>query len=346
MSSDPALESQRLAAVLRSVVEAIIATDGLGRITLINSAAEKLFATSSATSFGQDLRDLNRPLGNWLERAIEEKIDHPLAFELKLDEHYFSVSLAPLQINQTDEPGWVAVLQDVTHLKRLEEWKSEALQTTAHDLRNPLNLIIGATNFLRETLPNPAPNQREYFEMLKMGAERIGALTDQLLNLERIEAGTDITMSKLTLRRIIEDVVKEFKLVADDKRLQLNFEGAAASTRVLGDESWLHRAASNLIGNAVKYTPPGGQVRVIYREADQQGVLEVIDTGPGISQAAQARLFERFYRVRTETTRKTPGTGLGLAIVKAIIDKHGGRVWVASEEGKGSTFGFSVPLLK
>jgi two-component system phosphate regulon sensor histidine kinase PhoR len=126
--------------------------------------------------------------------------------------------------------------------------------------------------------------------------------------------------------------------------VRLEVEEAPAGGRVLGDESWLHRAVTNLINNALKYTPPGGQVRVRYREAEGQAICEVTDTGPGIPSTAQPRLFERFYRVPGEPTRRNPGTGLGLAIVKAIVERHSGRVWVSSEEGKGSTFGFSVPL--
>jgi signal transduction histidine kinase len=101
---------------------------------------------------------------------------------------------------------------------------------------------------------------------------------------------------------------------------------------------------SNLLNNAVKYTPSGGRVRVRYREADGQALCEMTDNGPGISPAAQSRLFERFYRVPGESTRRASGSGLGLAITKAIIERHAGRVWVSSEEGRGSTFGFTLPV--
>lgn len=344
-----ATDPHHLAAVLlRSVAEAIIATDPTGQIALVNPAAEKLFAVKAEDVIGQPLRQMsfNPALVRWLERAIEEKSSQPVVFELEFPgERYFSASLAPLSDEHQKRTGWVIVLQDVTHFKKVEHWRSEAIQTAAHDLRNPLNLMYGSTNLLRDTLPAPTPEQEECLAMLRSGMERMGTLIEQLLNLETIEAGQALTLTKLALRRLIEKTVDEFRYEAEKKTITLAFEGLAASAKVLGDESWLGRAIMNLISNALKYTPAGGRVTVRYREADQTGICEVIDTGPGIPTAAQARLFERFYRVRTAATRNTPGTGLGLAIVKTIVEKHSGRVWVSSEEGQGSTFGFTIPLL-
>ncbi len=340
---------QPLTAILRSVTEAVLVTDAAGRLVQINPVAEQLFGRLAAGTPGaRHLGAVNAGLGQWLEQAIAAQRGTPLIFEWVGEEgKYFSVTLAPLAgENGAAAAGWVMVLQDITHFKHLEQWKSESIQTAAHDLRNPLNMLTGATNLLRDLLPDPTLEQKECLDMLKLGSERMGALIEQLLNLENAETDKDIQMSDLTLRQVAEAVVAEFRLAAEQKQLRLRFEGPAATHRVVGDEMWLHRAVSNLVSNALKYTPEGGQVWVRYREADQQGIVEVSDNGPGIPQAAQARLFQRFYRVRTEATQKTPGTGLGLAIVKTIVEKHAGRVWVSSEEGQGSTFGLAVPLVK
>lgn len=344
-----ATDPHHLAAVLlRSVAEAIVATDPLGQVVLVNPAAEKLFAVKAEDAIGQPLRQMsfNPALARWLERAIEDKVSQPVVFEVEFPgERYFSASLAPLSDERHKRTGWVVVLQEVTHFKKVEHWRSEAIQTAAHDLRNPLNLMYGSANLLRDTLPTPTPEQLECLTMLRSGMERMGTLIEQLLNLETIEAGQAITLAPLAFRRLIEKTVEEFRYEAEQKNLTLQFEGASTYAKVLGDESWLGRAITNLVSNALKYTPAGGCVTVRYREADQTGICEVTDTGPGIPAAAQARLFERFYRVRTANTRNTPGTGLGLAIVKSIVEKHSGRVWVSSEEGAGSTFGFAIPLL-
>jgi len=341
-------DSQRLAAVLRSVTEAIIVTDPAGVVTLANPAAETLFKLTAEAIADQTLRlsEIDRVLGDWLERAIAEKRAQPLVFEMKLGEdRHFAVDLAPLRAEDGSVTGWMAVLKDVTHLKNLEQWKSEAIESAAHDLRNPLNALKGALNLLESLLRDPAPDQRECLNMMRVSAERMSALIEQLLNLELAEGGADMVRARLTLRQVLEAVVEEFKLLAEGKQIQLEFAGAPATALVLGDAAWLHRAAANLVSNAIKYTSEGGRVVVGYREDSGMGIVEVTDTGPGIPREAQARLFERFYRVRTEATRRAPGAGLGLAIVKTIVERHGGRVWVSSEEGQGSTFGFAVPLV-
>src|SRR5262245_41764728 len=263
-------DPHHLAAVLlRSVAEAIIATDLTGHITLVNPAAEKLFAVKAEDVTGQPLRQMsfNPALVGWLDRAIEEKSSQPVVFELEFPgERYFSASLAPLSDERQKPTGWVIVLQDVTHFKKVEHWRSEAIQTAAHDLRNPLNLMYGSTNLLRDSLQDLTPEQEECLAMLRSGMDRMGTLIEQLLNLETIEAGQAITPAKLALRRLIERTVDEFHYDAEQKGITLTFEGAAASAKIMGDESWLGRAITNLISNALKYTPPGGRVTVRYRE--------------------------------------------------------------------------------
>ena len=370
MPAASSTDVQRLAAVLSSVAEAVIITDAAGAISLANPAAERLLNINAGQAAAQAMRlgAVNQALGEWLERAIAEQRAQPLIFEMLLgDDRHFSVSLTPLydagkearpdrahlesapavvNARGSELTGWVVVLQDVTHLKRLEQWRSEAIQTAAHDLRNPLNTLNGTLNLLRDLLPNPSPEQQECLNMIKVSADRMSALVEQLLNLEHVEAETEMAVSRLTLSQVLEEVVAEFKLTAEAKRVQLEFAGEPATAQVQGDATWLHRAAANLVSNAIKYTPEGGKVVVRYREADGMGIVEVSDNGPGIPRQAQARLFERFYRVRGEATRRAPGAGLGLAIVKKIVERHGGQVWVSSEEGKGSTFGFSTPLVK
>jgi len=347
MVTRSAADSLQVDAVLRAVAEAIIATDRTGVITLANPAAERLFSLAANQMIGQPLRNLNPSLGHWLARALKEKHTMPMVFELEIGDgyHYFA-SLAPVPGKGRQRAGWVIALQDVTPLKKLEEWKSGAIQTAVHDLRDPLNLITGAANFLRDTLAETTQEQEECFIMIRSGADRMSTLIEQLLSLEHAESGVEIATSRLNLRRVVEQGVEDFKRAARGKGVRLEFEGGLATAQVEGDESWLQRAVANLVSNAVKYTPSGGRVRVRYSEAEGQGVVEVVDTGPGIPTTAQARLFQRFYRVEGEATRRTPGSGLGLAIVKTIIERHGGRVWVSSAEGKGSTFGFLVPLVK
>lgn len=337
-------ESGRLAAILRSVTEAIVATDLQGAVTLLNPSAERLFETRSEAAAGLPLDSLHAGLGPWLNRARAEGAAQPLVFSLEVRSgHLYSATLSPVSGEDHAVAGWVVVLQDVTHLRRAEEWKSEAIQAATHDLRNPINLMNGALNLLRDSLGELTLEQQECLTMLRSGLDRMGGLVEQVLSLEQV-GRTDLHLAGIDLSAVARQAVEDFRLAADAKEIRLAFEGGEEAGRVLGDESWLHRAVANLVGNALKYTPRGGDVRVRYHEAGGEACVEVADTGPGIPTAAQGRVFERFYRVPGESARRNPGTGLGLAIVKAIVERHSGRVWVSSEEGRGSRFGFAVPL--
>jgi signal transduction histidine kinase len=341
--------SNALPTVLRSMPEAALLADHAGAVLFLNPAAERLFLLSHADALKgkRSVASLNPALGQWLARANGVWPPRPMQFELAWGAGgVFSVSLTSLPLPRRKRPGWLVALQDVARFKDMEQWRTEAIQMAAHDLRTPLNLMQGATDMLRDSVAAPTPEQREYFEMLKVGAGRMDALIEQLLKLEQVEAGLNLNRARVDLCRLFASVAGEFKLTAEEKGLRLTFEGGPATGPVLGDETWLRRAVANLLSNALKYTPGGGQVQAVYREAEGEAVCEVSDTGPGIPRAAQARLFERFYRVRGETTEAIPGVGLGLAIVKTVIAQHGGRVWVSSEgvPGQGSTFGFAVPI--
>jgi two-component system phosphate regulon sensor histidine kinase PhoR len=336
-----------LAATLwRSVAEAILTTDAEGVITHLNPAAEKLFALSVADAVDRSLRAgaLNPELGRSLAQAVRDEITQPLTFDLEVYERSFAATLAPVLDEASARAGWVFLLQDVTHLRQAEQWRGEAVQTAAHDLRNPLNLMAGSVNLLAETLPALTPDQAECLAMLRTGMERMNALIEQLLKLEEVDATPTFNRARVSLRRLLAASVEEFRRAAEEKALRLTFEGALSEAVVWGDEVLLQRAAANLLGNALKSTPAGGRITVRCREADGAAICEVQDTGLGVPVDTQPHLFERFYRVKSAATRQIPGSGLGLAIVKTIIEKHGGRVWVSSEEGQGSTFGFSIPL--
>jgi PAS domain S-box-containing protein len=340
-----AQDSPQLLAILRSVKEAIIATDAAGQITLLNPAAERLFDVPQARALGYPLSLLNNDLGRWLERASKDSAQ-PLVFDLvefRADKDY-SAALAPVPDEGGQNTGWVITLQDVTHHRRAEQWKMQAIQEVTHDLRNPLNSMQSAINLLNDLLDAPTPDQQECVKMIRDGLSRTSKLIEQAINLNHVSAPAEPTFGYVSLSQLLEKTVAEFRLAAQAKNLALEFDTVPTPGVVLGDAEWLGRAVSNLLNNAVKYTPSGGRVRVRYREADGQALCEMTDNGPGISPAAQSRLFERFYRVPGESTRRASGSGLGLAITKAIIERHAGRVWVSSEEGRGSTFGFTLPV--
>jgi signal transduction histidine kinase len=238
--------------------------------------------------------------------------------------------------------GWVAVMQDVTRFKEIERIKSDMILTASHDLRNPVNLTMGALDLLGKKADNLTPLQKEALELSLLGVHRIEALIKDLLDLERIERRVGLKLSRCDLSDIAETVMTELTLPAQQRQQRLTYERPTTMILVRGDAQRLYQVVSNLAGNAIKYTQPGGEVAVNLQIKDNQVRLDVRDTGPGISPEAQARIFERFYRAPSVVSDDR-GTGLGLAIVKSIVEQHGGRVWVTSVVGQGSTFSLSLP---
>jgi PAS domain S-box-containing protein len=342
-------QQSRLQAILQSTADAIIATDNQGKINLINEAAKSLFQLDSRV-IGQPLRDVPLPLQmrEKLRAAMDrDNLNAALQFEVALDNGRFLAGIvSPVysqpRLDQRQVEGWVAVFQDVTHLKEAERARLQFIQTAAHDLRNPLGVTLSALTMLSKNWKDPTPTEREVFNIALQGINRMQDLIDDLLNLEHIESGVDFRHELFNIPDLIEQCAVEMGPVL--QRKDQNLQLAVDQTLPLyhGDERWLYRALTNLISNAHKYTQRGSTITVRAEAHGSDLVLQVEDNGPGISPEAQARLFERFYRVRN-TEEKIQGTGLGLAIVKSVAEKHNGQVFVNSEPGRGSIFGLILP---
>jgi signal transduction histidine kinase len=267
-----------------------------------------------------------------------------VGFEVQLPSDVFlCCNLSPIVDPAGRLAGWVAVLQDITHFKETERMKSDMILTASHDLRNPVNLIMGALDLLGKRADNLTAIQKEALDLSQLGVHRIEALIKDLLDLERIERRVGLRQSACDLADIAQIVVTELTLPAQQRQQRLVYDRPDVATRVRGDAQRLYQVVSNLISNAIKYTQPGGVVTVTLRSTEEQVQLDVRDTGPGISPEAQARIFERFYRAPSVASDDR-GTGLGLAIVKSIVEQHGGRVWVTSVVGQGSSFSVALPV--
>jgi signal transduction histidine kinase len=229
-------------------------------------------------------------------------------------------------------------------LVRLNEEKSAFVQMAAHDLRAPLTVIKGYVDLVARQNAMPHETLAEYLDILKT---RIGAMTrliSDLLDVERIESGeTALELEAVNLGELVEEVVQGFEPMADEKGLEVHWQ-VPSVPEIVADRDRLMQVLNNLISNAYKFTPPGGRVDVRVLVGSGAVIVEVIDTGPGIQEEDQARLFQRFFRTDDARLLKIPGTGLGLSIVRAIVEQHGGKAYCRSRVGEGSTFGFSMPL--
>jgi len=238
------------------------------------------------------------------------------------------------------EGGWVAVMQDITHLKEVDQLKNEFVSTVSHDLRTPLATIYGYADVL--TRGTEGENQ-DLAERIKIESRRLAGLVEELLDLGKIESGVESVQVSCPLARMAMEAVEAARFQARSRKVSLRGDVSALTRPVLGNPVRLRQVLDNLIQNALKYTAPGGEVVVRAWERENRATVTVQDTGVGIPREALPRIFEKFYRVPYPDGARVAGAGLGLAIVKAIVEQHGGQVWVESGLGKGSTFGFSLP---
>ena len=231
-------------------------------------------------------------------------------------------------------------------LVRLDAEKSAFLQTAAHDLRAPLTVVKGYVEMVIEDIATVV--DRDVVECLATVLRRTQQMTDlvdRLLDVEQIESRQVVLqLQPVDMAGLVEDVGKGFATVAAKKGLALRWKVAPTLARPQADRAQIARALSNMVSNAIKFTPVGGQVDVAGFEAGDKIVIEVSDTGPGISEADQTRLFMRFFRTDEARMQHIPGTGLGLSIMRAIVEQHGGQVYCRSQVGQGSTFGFYLPV--
>jgi signal transduction histidine kinase len=229
--------------------------------------------------------------------------------------------------------------------QELERLKSEMIRMASHDLRNPLNNLIGYTQLLEMSLEEAGMTsaQQMYLRYMNSSSETMRVLLEDLLTLERIESERAREWRPFDLSSLVAEVVESQLAGAAFKGQTLTLEGSPGLPPILGSLAQLRQAVANLIGNAIKYTPEGGHIAVTVRREEGGVAVSVADDGYGISPARQERIFERFYRAREPGTEHVAGTGLGLSLVKTVIERHGGRVWFSSVPGEGSTFGLWVP---
>lgn len=347
---------RRLSAVIDSTADAIIAIDKRGLINLVNSATETLFEIPARQLQGKRLYEsgLHTRLLEGARRVMEDESQSVAFFELTLDNgRYLSVAASPVQSpeglpNTFDLGGWVLVMQDITHLREAEKNRIRFIQAAAHDLRNPIGSAMSALDLLRlyHHRQNRDIDPSKMVELAMMSIDRMRDLIDDLLDLERVQSGVSLDMAPVDVRDLLERVMLETQPSIQHKEQHFHLEVADFNVMVYGDTRWLSRALVNLLSNACKYTPEGGDItlRAMHNPAEQELVIEVEDDGIGIAASNRNRIFETFFR-ESRVRDQVPGTGLGLAIVKSVIEQHGGRVYVKSKEGQGSTFGITLPIV-
>lgn len=257
-------------------------------------------------------------------------------YEVNLAGRSFMCHLAPL--GRTRPEGWVAVLNDVTELKALDRMKSDMMRMTSHDLKNPLQAAMANLELLRDDLYEGAPDDaRESMDAVDQQLQRMYRIISGILDTERTRVKA-VYLASCRPERIIEAVAADMRLFARERGISLWTDCAPDLPDVQCEVEPFERALGNLVENGIKYTPSGGEVRLMARQDGPNVIFEVADTGVGIPAAIQPHIFERFFRGHQPGMEQVTGTGLGLSLVKTVVERHQGSVWFESEAGSGTHF--------
>jgi two-component system NtrC family sensor kinase len=333
-------ERRKLEGVLQAAEEVIIILDPEMRVILCNPAA---------------IATLRLPAEGITGQKIQQLVSHNTLLDLfwkasRVQRSYHAEVWIPggrtysAQLTPVEGVGYVLMMHDITQIKELDRVRAEFLATVSHDLRSPLATIRGYVDLLEKVGP-VTDQQREFLEKIRRSIVHLTALVSDLVELGRIEAGVELEMEPFHLESIIDAVVDGYRQIAAEKGLTLKWE-LTPLPLIRGNPHRLRRVMENLLSNAVKYNREGGWIDVSAECQEGYIVVRVADSGIGIPPEDLPHIFDRFYRVQRPETEDIEGTGLGLSIVKSIVEKHGGRVWVESRPGEGTTFTLLLPAME
>ena len=323
---------------LNTISDGVFAVDLEGLPIFYNEKFQQLFPTLESI--------LGHTYWKDFQLAMQDHLPHTSAaceFEIQGEKRFFTLSISPLRPPKGDVFGAVGIFYDVTDLKRAEQQRIDFVANVSHELRTPLTAIRGASDTLVQEISDDHKTEKNFAAIISRNANRLTNLIDDLLDLSFLESQHKRFIKEpISTQYLTEKVLQNLEILSKTRHQKLSVETAA--TEVMGDSGRIEQVLMNLVTNAIKYTPERGSIKIIWQESPKNEIiLRVQDSGKGIAIQHLPRLFERFYRVDKARSRDLGGTGLGLAIVKHIVLAHGGRVWVESTEGQGSTFFCSFP---
>ncbi len=307
-----------------------------------NEAAHRLLGRRTGGIVGRSLMEATA------DHRIEELVRASQVDGTASGEVTIRTAAAPtvvVRAGRAPEGGAWLALEDVSELRRLQRIRREFIDNLSHELRTPLTSV----SLLAETLARDAaslpPRAAERVAKIEVETGHLVQMVNELLELSKIESGrAPLSIAAVDIGRLITSTAARLALFADRQGVRLDVDPGPPGLVIRADAERLGQAFLNLLHNAVKFSPPGATVTVTVTRAEQEVVVAVADHGPGIPKAALPRVFERFFKVDRARTLGVGGTGLGLSIARHVVEAHGGRIWVESVEGVGSTFRFAVPV--
>jgi len=353
-------EKERMNNIIRNVGEGLVVVDNSGKVQLLNPAAERLLGAQLGEGKGLPISQLlkGEHLLTMAKGPLRDDAD-PVTKEIELrsvnDEtrKVLQASTAVIENQDGSTVGMVSVLSDITKQKQLEEMKSKFVSNVSHELRTPLLAIEESLSLLLTgVVGDVPPEQGKFLSIAQRNINRLSRLINDLLDVAKLEAGKmDMKPIDFDLNDLVHHVSETVRSLAEGQGVTIEEKFPGAAIKMEADPDRLTQVVTNLVGNAIKFTPEGGRITVEIIDQWQDPeisaepciAVNVRDTGPGISPEDQVRIFRKFEQGAAPTVKTVSSTGLGLTIAKEIVDLHGGKIWVESNQGEGSCFSFAVP---
>ncbi len=349
-------DRSQLLAMLTSMVEGVMVLDYRGYVLQVNPALERMFGVTRAEARGRQFAEVfgHPELNILVSTVLETRTGQEDEITLAPSGRCLHIEASVAGGQQANEACAVLVFHDITELRRLEKIRKDFVANVSHELRTPLTSIKGYVEALLDGGKDDPDTSVRFLDIILKQSDRLNLILEDLLQLSKIESGqVQFKREPLHIGSVVERTLAMIKPLADKKHHRLNSQVAADLPLITGDQERLVQVLANLVDNAIKYTPEGGEITVTAHRIPaatgrpgppSDGIeLSVADSGIGIPEQDRPRVFERFYRVDKARSRELGGTGLGLAIVKHIVEGHGGQVWVEANRPTGSRFVVRLP---
>ncbi|MDH4138552.1 MAG: ATP-binding protein, partial [Anaerolineae bacterium] len=357
------IEADKTRAIVEGIADGVMVFDANHKVIMVNPTAERMLNLPVPIVVGQDMRDLIEEADEAFDRdatmtvltvlsalvGSRERLEagEPLTqTRFQIRERTITASFTPVALTDEGPFNVVAVFRDITREAEIDRMKSEFLAIAAHELRAPMTSIKGYSDMLLLGLAGGySERQKQFLDTIKANVNRVMEMVNEFSEISHLETGAfKLEAKPLHLDKLVSEVAVSLRPQIEAKEINLTLEVLPDLPEVWGDRTRIIQVLTNLVTNAYKYTPKGGRIAIKAQEVDDSLQVDVADTGIGITPQDQERLFTRFFRADHPEVRRVTGTGLGLSITKSIVELHGGRIWVKSQLGEGSTFSFTLPL--
>jgi two-component system phosphate regulon sensor histidine kinase PhoR len=332
-----------LASILENLNDGICIVDKSGIVRIMNQATKRMFDIPESAVSGQTLIETIRhfKVQELWQECQEKGLQQTVQIETSLNHNYLQCIAAPL--DPMDEGNILILFQDITRLHQLEIVRRDFVSNVSHELRTPLTSLKLITETLNDGAMDDPPAQKRFLAQMEKEIDNLTQLVQELLELSRIESGlVPLQMKNVSPCTLLENAANRMQVQAERAGLEFVWDCLPDLPAIQIDEDRLEQVLINLIHNAIKFTPPGGKIRISAQQKERSVIFSVQDSGVGIPQKDIDRIFERFYK--TDRSRSKSGTGLGLSIARHLVQAHEGKLWVESTVNKGSTFYFSIPI--